>query len=445
MGKLLQKVLWSAGLTTALVCADVFAEMPEPEAIKKDDTAIPAKPIVPPKQPPNTPEVKQEPGMGGNIKMFSEEVASRIDRIVKKKAFDLWGDPWTIQGVPIAFPSDSTGFNLGLRVAVQNIRRQDPHKAEIEAQVLASDGGRYKHFVKLDYPRILDGRFRLTTRASYSRDTSLRYYGIGNNTVSDDARVNNNDPFYKNVRSGPGFDFQLTRYIGRYVRVGPMLGLKWTDIIAPPGSLLLAEAPSGVAGGRTHYIGFALVHDTTDFEPYPSRGRVNEIFANWYAPFLGSEYHFFRFTYTFKQFIPMHRQLILGFRSLFETLSGNVPFYELGAVGGSQPTLGIGGDRFFRGYDNNRFMDKIRLSLGLELRWDAFTFDFAKQDVTLGFVPFIDFGRVWPTILPIRFKDWHASAGWGVRFIWNNRFVIRGDLAVNSERVQLFVDLGSSF
>lgn len=411
------------------------AEVGEGEDLKREESTLPIKPMIP----------EGKVGENGDLKNFSEEVATRLDRVVKKKAFDLWGDPWNIQGVPLAFPSDSTGFNLGLRVAMQNIRRQDPHKLELEAQVLASDGGRYKHFVRVDYPRFLEGRFRLTARASYSRDTSLRYYGIGNDTVSQDDRVNNNDPYYQNIRSGPGFDFQLTRYIGRHIRVGPTLGLKWTEVNVPAGSLLLSENPSGVAGGRTHYIGFSVVHDNTDFEPYPSRGRVNEVFFNWYPPFLGSEYHFFRFTYTFKRFWPLHPQLILGFRTLFETLGGDVPFYEMGAVGGSQPTLGIGGDRFFRGYDNNRFMDKIRLAFSMELRWDPFLFDFAKQDVTLGFVPFIDVGRVWPDLLPIQLGSWHASAGWGARLIWNNRFIIRADVAVNSERVALFIDLGSTF
>lgn len=41
--------------------------------------------------------------MGSDIQKFGEEVAQRIDRIVKKKSFDWWGDPWTMQGIPILF------------------------------------------------------------------------------------------------------------------------------------------------------------------------------------------------------------------------------------------------------------------------------------------------------------------------------------------------------
>ena len=156
MKRLLVQSIFSLALAFAGSSSGEIGESPE---VIRDETKAPKL------QKGKASEVQKD---NAGIKQFGEEVASRLDRIVKKKAFDLWGDPWTIQGVPVAFPSDSTGFNLGLRVAVQNIRRQDPHKFELETQVLASDGGRYKHFVRIDYPWIMDGRFRLTARASYS-------------------------------------------------------------------------------------------------------------------------------------------------------------------------------------------------------------------------------------------------------------------------------------
>lgn len=398
----------------------------------------------------NTPQAYSVRGapsqdMGKELKVFSESVASRIDRIVKKKSFDLWGDPWTVQGVPLIFPTSGNGFNLGIRAAIQNIRRQDPHKLELEAQILASDVGRYKHFVKIDYPRAFDGRFRVTGRLGYDQDPGFRYFGIGNEIMVDQSRINSTDPLYQNTRSGPNFSLQVLRAFTRNLRVGPIMGLKWTEVGAPTGSLLAAEQPAGIVGGRTHYLGIAMVHDTTDFEPYPSRGKVNELFLYWYAPFMGSEYNFFRFTYTFRQFYPLHRELIFGYRLLFESLSGDVPFYELGAVGGTQSSLGFGGGRFLRGWDENRFIDRLRLVVGAELRWDPLEFEFAKQEITLGFVPFIDVGRVWPSVFPLRLGDWHASLGYGMRLIWNNRFIIRTDVALNGEGAYLVVELGSSF
>ena len=312
------------------------------------------------------------------------------------------------------------------------------------AQAQPSVSWRYD-FVKIDYPRVFDGRFRLTTRLGYDRDPSLKFYGTGNDTVFSEEHLGPNDPLYQNVRQGPRFDIQLLRLFDRHTRMGPILGLKWTEVSAPPGSLVESVRPLGTAGGRTHYLGVAIVHDTTDFEPYPSMGDAQELYVYWYAPILGSEYNFWRFTYTYRHYIPLHRELILASRLLFETLAGDIPFYELGATGGSYPTLGLGGDRFYRGYDNNRFIDKIRVALGFELRWDPLTFGFAKQDLTLSFVPFFDIGRVWPSFFPVQVGDWHASAGWGVRLVWNNRFVIRADMAFTSERMAYYLDLGNNF
>ncbi len=273
----------------------------------------------------SSPTDPQSLGVSKKFSDFSEEVASRIDRIVKKKAFDLWGDPWTIQGIPLIFPSSDSGFNLGVHVALQNIRRQDPHKFELEAQVLASDLGRYKHFVKIDIPHALDGKFRITSRLSYDRDVALRYYGIGNNSPSIASRVTNSDPLYQNVRAGPSFSFQMLRYLGPHITFGPIFGLKWTQIYAPPGSLLLSQSPLGISGGKTHYVGLAIVSDTTDFEPYPSRGASHELYGYWYPPFMGSDYNFWRFTYTYRQYFPLHRDLILSHSSLLRRSLGEYP------------------------------------------------------------------------------------------------------------------------
>jgi hypothetical protein len=382
--------------------------------------------------------------VGKDIQKFGEQVAKRVDRMIRKKGFDFLGDPWLFQGIPIVFPSASVGFNVGLKVLLQDIRRQDPHSMEVEAHLIASDKGRYKSGLGIDIPHAIDGRYRLKSSLIYDRDISFLYYGIGNNTTFDPA-ANPDNFLYQNVRAGPSFSFELLRYMGGHVRMGPILGLRWRNISTPAGSLLDQQQPAGIRGGRTHYVGLAIIHDTLDFEPYPSRGATHELYFYLHHKFTGSDYNFIRGTYTYRRFIPLHRRLILAHRTLFEAVSGDVPYYELGAVGGSDSTIGFGGDRFLRGYDSNRFIDKFKFVVGFELRWDPITFVFAKQDLTLGFVPFLDAGRVWSKLWPFELGVIHASMGYGVRLIWNNRFIIRGDFAVNSEGTSFVAQLGSSF
>lgn len=424
--------------TFLLFSVRLFGPVPELPEIKK----LPSNEVQGPLR--KSEEQRLADEMGSDIKRFGEEVASRIDKVIKRKGFELWGDPWTIQGIPLIIPSAETGFNLGLHAILSNIRRQDPHKMQILGQVLASDRGRYKHFLQVDYPHMLE-KFRLTARLSYNRDINFRYYGIGNETTVDQGALSNNTPLYQNTRAGPAFRVQFLRQFGKYFQMGPLLGFKWTDVDAPAGSLLRAEGPVGTGGGRTHYVGLAFVYQTIDFEPYPTKGDFIELYINRYAPWTGSSFDFWRNTLTYRKYIPLHPKLIFAHRTLIENLSGNVPFFELGAVGGSDSTIGFGGDRFMRGYDGNRFIDHIRFVMGFELRWDPVIFNFANQDIVIGFVPFIDFGKVWSRLFPLLTGTLHASTGWGARIIWDKRLVIRTDFAVNQEGTSFYIELGNSF
>lgn len=382
--------------------------------------------------------------MGADIKRFGEEVANRIDKVIKRKGFELWGDPWTVQGIPLIIPSPDTGFNLGLHAILSDIRRQDPHKVQILGQVLASDRGRYKHFLQLDYPHLLE-QFRVTGRVSYNRDINFKYYGIGNETTVDPTGLEKDSPLYQNTRTGPGVRLQVLRQFGKNFQMGPLFGLKWTEVDAPAGSLLSTQNPVGTEGGRTHYVGWAFVYQTLDFEPYPTTGDFLELYINRYAPWTGSSFDFWRTTATYRTYVPLHPKLVFAHRTLFEVLSGNVPFFEMGAVGGSDSTIGFGGDRFMRGYDGNRFIDHIRFVMGFELRWDPIRFGFANQDIVIGFVPFIDLGKVWARIFPLATGTLHASTGWGTRIIWDKRLVLRTDFAVNQEGTSFYIELGHSF
>ncbi|MCB0418032.1 MAG: BamA/TamA family outer membrane protein [Bdellovibrionaceae bacterium] len=419
---------------------------------KKNKKAPKKRARLPKKRVPATAEEGEEKNvgdgikeMGEDIKDFGEQMVMRIDRLIKQKSFTFLGDPWTVQGIPIFFPARNTGVHLGVHIMMNNIRRQDPHKAQFMGQVLASDQGQLKHFIQLDLPRAFNGNFRIRGRAALDRDLQQRYFGLSNETTVDRNAAYQNALVYQNIRHQPSFTLEFLKRFGRNLLIGPVLGLKWSTITAPAGSLLAQQAPAGVNGGRTHYFGLAIIDDRTDFEPYPSRGSAHELFLVFYNRILGSDYDFFRGTYEYRQYWPLHRTLTLAHRTFFETLNGNVPYYEMGATGGLNRTLGFGGSRFLRGYFENQFVGNLKLAMSLELRWDPLTFNMARQVFTLGFVPFLDFGRVWNTDRPLTFGPWHASTGWGIRAIWNHRFILRGDFAMNSEGTNVYVEIGNHF
>ncbi len=383
--------------------------------------------------------------LGANIKGFSEGVASQVDKVIQKKMFELWDESWTLQGIPILFPFSNEGFHVGFRVNIQNIERQDPHKYQIEAQILASDLGRYKHLFKLDYPRIFNDSYSFVFKAAYDRDIHIPYFGVGNFVSIDYADLMNNPSRYHYVLDVPNFYIEFLRRFGDHLKVGPFIGIRWVGIVPQALSILENSKPFGIDGGATHSLGITIQWEEVDFNPYPTRGFWHELFLTSYNKLIGSKYSFLRVTYNYRHYWLLRKKMTLAHRSLLEWLgSGNVPFYELGIVGGPDVHF-LGGTRYFRGYEPNSFIDTLRAVFGFELRWDPFDFEFNNQNFTFGFVPFIDIGRVWHGFQFSEIGGFHASAGFGARLSWNKRFVIRSDVAITRYRVVWFAELGHSF
>lgn len=368
-----------------------------------------------------------------------------IERVVEKKFFEFWGDPWTMQGLPIVFPSPDSGLNIGLKLMLQNIRRQDPHKYELDAQVLVSDRGRFKHALRIDVPHAFSDRIRFTGRIAYDRDLTLPYFGIGNDVYLNPADVAKDQALFLNTRSSPSITLDSLLYAGKRFRLGPIVGFRWTDVTYPNPSLLAQQRPTGVDGGKTHYVGFGAIYDSLDWEPYPSQGAYHELFVRFHDRYIGSDFVFRRYTYTFRWYHRLHRRLVFGQRWIAEFLDGDVPFFEMAALGGSWPSIGWGADRFMRGYETNLFIDKARIAASFELRWDPIYFTVAGQDITVGFVPFVDIGRVAPSFDKFSTKGWKASLGLGIRVIAQTRLVVRGDFAVGQDGAAFYVNLGNSF
>ncbi len=379
------------------------------------------------------------------VTSLGEKAVLSLDRLIKKKSFELMGDPWTVQGLPIFFITKHQGSNLGVHVSLYNIRRQDPHKLKLSGQVLASDRGRMRHFLLVDSPHAFDGQFRIRGRVSLNRDIMRRYFGISNTTDVNDDWVENENPIYLNTRLQPRLDVEVLKRFGKYLTIGPVFGVATTTISYPTGSLMDIEKPVGIAGGRTNYLGVAIINDTTDFEPYPARGTSHELYLTIYNNVIGSDYNFFRGTYTFRKYWPLDRTLTLAHRTFFEAMVGNTPFYELGSTGGQDPSQGFGFSRFLRGVYENQYIGDIKFATSVEMRWDPITFYFKRQRVTVGFVPFLDIARVWNKNQPVTFGPFHGAVGLGLRSIWNYRMVLRADFGLSREGTTFNVEFGNAF
>lgn len=148
--------------------------------------------------------------------------------------------------------------------------------------------------------------------------------------------------------------------------------------------------------------GLTLEYNTTDSSNYPTRGVNYRIQQIHYKDFLGSDFEYRETKYDMRHYFPLGTKIVLAAQTDLVINSGNVPLYNYLELGNR-----------LRAYDSMRFIDKSRIAQRLEQRVFPWEEGFAKR---LGFVIFAESGQVMPDVKDINFKDWHWSAGAGIRF-----------------------------
>jgi hypothetical protein len=176
----------------------------------------------------------------------------------------------------------------------------------------------------------------------------------------------------------------------------------------------------GVRPDYLHVDGGAAF-DWRDNPLYPHAGGRYGIHVAHYADRGQGAGDFRRVDVALQQYVPLpHRYRTLALRAdavLTDGVDGGeVPFYYLPTLGGSQ-TL--------RGFREFRFRDQNSLALTAEYRWEAWW----ALDVAL----FVDAGSVAAERRDLSLQDLKTSYGVGFRVHSNRAFVARLDLAYSRE------------
>lgn len=284
------------------------------------------------------------------------------------------------------------------------------------------------------------GRGRLEARASWTRETSLNYFGIGNASPSLRAQ-----PLPENQyeRAHPEAHVRA-----RYRLVGPLnlevgqtfahnrldVGertLLAADVATPPrefASSFKAMGPHNVA--RTELM---LAIDTRDNELNPTRGQFHTLQFR-ISPEIGDAlpYGYRQLNFTARVYRPvMSPRVIFAARLVADAMQGSPTFYELARF---EETNAVGGQKGMRGVVAQRYHGKAKAFTNLELRVRLFRFHLGRNHYTLGAVGFFDGGRVWSQLPPSRALDGTGlglkyGVGGGLRLMEGSTFVVRADVA----------------
>jgi hypothetical protein len=294
--------------------------------------------------------------------------------------------------------------------------------------------------IRLTVPHFLHDRLRLDLRPSFTRETTQRYYGLGNASVAPLDDVPSRD-FYG--RTHPTLSLRLRLDLKRniFVEVGTAYTENWFTL--DPQSTLATDMSGGTPAVR-ELLGTAnrhgvlltetsLLYDTRDSEVSPHDGQYHQAKLR-YSPSLSQHlpYQYAQLNLTTRLYMSLvPERLRFAARVVVDWQFGDVPFYELARY---EDTFAFGGANGIRGIPGQRYYGRGKIFSNLELRSRLFDFTFFKKPYIFGSAVFADFGRLWADFTPHPELDGSGlglkyGLGGGVRLQQGRTFVLRLDLA----------------
>lgn len=206
---------------------------------------------------------------------------------------------------------------------------------------------------------------------------------------------------------------------------------------------------SGIDGGWVSIIQTALIFDTRDFEPDPTKGLYFEIANEYSSKAIGSQFDFNKLFIQGRAYqrIPVGKRTVLAGRFGTGNIFGhNAPFFEFQDQWSPEGSINaLGGRQSLRGYRANRFLARSMWFTNIELRARLAETQFGKQRFAFGLAPFIDAGTVRDRWQDLNLKNIKYSYGGGLRIAWNQSTILSFDYGMSKEDRLFFFGIGQAF
>ncbi len=206
---------------------------------------------------------------------------------------------------------------------------------------------------------------------------------------------------------------------------------------------------SGVDGGWVSIIQTALIFDTRDFEPDPTKGYYFEVANEYSSKCIGSQFDFDKLFIQGRvyQKIPVGKRTVLAGRFGVGNIFGNnAPFFEFQDQWSPEGSINaLGGRQSLRGYRANRFLARSMWFTNVELRVRLAETQIGKQRFAFGVAPFFDAGTVRDRWQDLNFKNIKTSYGGGLRIAWNQSTILSFDYGHSKEDRLFYFGIGQAF
>lgn len=205
----------------------------------------------------------------------------------------------------------------------------------------------------------------------------------------------------------------------------------------------------GLSGGWISIIQNAIIYDTRDFEPDPTRGAYFEVANEYSSKYIGSQFDFDKLFIQgrYYQQLPFGTRTVLAGRVGIGNIFGkDAPFFEYQDQWSPEGSINaLGGRQSLRGYRANRFLARSMWFTNIELRLRFAKIRLWKQNFTFGLVPFFDAGTVRDRWQDLNFKAIKYAYGSGLRVGWNQSTILSFDYGLSKEDKLFFFGIGQPF
>ena len=320
---------------------------------------------------------------------------------------------------------------VGMRGAI-NLFQYDPGGREI--RLIASAAEKIERRLTFSYtdPAFSQGRYSLNFSASFFKNATARFYGIGE-TTSESTQTNYTAREGRvNWRFGVHLNEVTQISVGqRFRQVSlqrgatdlPFTGDEFSSVVGVLGETL-------IFGNRAtfHYDTRNNLISPTDGMAVTAYAEVNQNIRNGDHPIYS------RYELEVKKLFPSEskRAILIARGNLQATIGDQVPFFEQSSLGGQNN---------LRGYGVDRFIDKHLISLSIEERIHMVRTKIAGVTADFEVAPFLDTGQVFSDYKDVTFKNYRMTPGIGFRGIVKPNVVGRVDYGYSREGGAIFAGL----
>jgi outer membrane protein assembly factor BamA len=320
---------------------------------------------------------------------------------------------------------------VGMRGAI-NLFQYEPGGRETRLIVSAAEKIERKVVFSYTDPAFSQGRYSLNFGASFSKNATARFFGLGEAT-SESGETN------YTAREGRA-NWRFGVHVNEVTQIS--VGQRFRQVSLQRGATDLpftGDQFGGVDGvqGETLIFGNRATfhYDTRNSLVSPTDGMAVTAYAEVNQNIRNGDHPIYsRYELEMKKLFPSEskRAILIVRANLQATIGTQVPFFEQSSLGGQNNLRGFGVDRF---------IDKHLLAFSIEQRIHLVRTKIAGTTADFEIAPFLDTGQVFNDYKDVTFTNYRMTPGIGFRGIVRPNVVGRVDYGYSREGGAIFAGL----